>query len=68
VHRVTNFLLFDIPTDVGLPCDELQYRAGVSSPVCIPAAVPCPGRKKLTMVVGVFPLPGHPPSCLRGRL
>jgi hypothetical protein len=32
VHRVTNFALFDMPSDVGLPCDELQYRAGVSRP------------------------------------
>ncbi|KYK56961.1 glucoamylase [Drechmeria coniospora] len=25
VHRVTHFLLFDIPTDVALPCEEHQY-------------------------------------------
>lgn len=30
VHRVTNFFLFDVPTDVGLPCEEHQYVAGVS--------------------------------------
>ncbi len=29
VHRVTNFLLFDISTDVGLPCEEHQYQSGV---------------------------------------
>lgn len=29
VHRVTNFLLFDIPTDVPLPCEEHQYLSGV---------------------------------------
>ncbi|KAK3954220.1 hypothetical protein QBC32DRAFT_94972 [Pseudoneurospora amorphoporcata] len=32
VHRVTNFLLFDILTDVGLPCEEEEYRKG-----CIPS-------------------------------
>ena len=30
VHRVTNFLLFDVPTDVGLPCEEQEYLSGVS--------------------------------------
>jgi hypothetical protein len=30
VHRVTNFLLFDVPADVALPCEEHQYLAGVS--------------------------------------
>lgn len=29
VHRVTNFLLFDIMTDVGLPCEEEEYHKGV---------------------------------------
>jgi len=29
VHRVTNFLLFDISADVGLPCEEHQYLSGV---------------------------------------
>ncbi|KAK5663983.1 hypothetical protein OQA88_195 [Cercophora sp. LCS_1] len=28
VHRITNFLLFDIQTDVGLPCEEHQYLTG----------------------------------------
>ncbi|KAK4210944.1 hypothetical protein QBC37DRAFT_22777 [Rhypophila decipiens] len=28
VHRVTNFLLFDIVADVGLPCEEHQYLLG----------------------------------------
>ncbi|KAH8673709.1 hypothetical protein BX600DRAFT_480069 [Xylariales sp. PMI_506] len=28
VHRHTNFLLFDIVADVGLPCEEHQYLAG----------------------------------------
>ncbi|KAK4204396.1 hypothetical protein QBC40DRAFT_97865 [Triangularia verruculosa] len=28
VHRVTNFLLFDIQADVGLPCEEQQYLTG----------------------------------------
>ena len=31
VHRVTNFLLFDISADVGLPCEEHQYLTGVCS-------------------------------------
>jgi hypothetical protein len=31
VHRQTNFLLFDIVADVGLPCEEHQYLSGVSS-------------------------------------
>lgn len=30
VHRVTNFLLFDIAADVALPCEEHQYLTGVS--------------------------------------
>jgi len=29
VHRVTKFLLFDIQTDVALPCEEQQYLSGV---------------------------------------
>lgn len=29
VHRVTNFLLFDIAADVALPCEEHQYLTGV---------------------------------------
>lgn len=29
VHRITNFLLFDIQNDVGLPCEEQQYLTGV---------------------------------------
>ncbi|KAM0454059.1 hypothetical protein ACHAPV_005763 [Trichoderma viride] len=28
VHRMTNFLLYDVPTDVNLPCEESQYFAG----------------------------------------
>ncbi|ETS86023.1 hypothetical protein PFICI_04048 [Pestalotiopsis fici W106-1] len=28
VHRQTNFLLFDIVADAGLPCEEHQYLAG----------------------------------------
>lgn len=30
VHRVTNFLLFDVAADVALPCEEHQYLTGVS--------------------------------------
>ena len=30
VHRTTNFLLFDVPADVALPCEEHQYLSGVS--------------------------------------
>ncbi len=29
VHRQTNFLLFDVPADVALPCEEHQYISGV---------------------------------------
>lgn len=29
VHRVTNFLLYDIVSDVPLPCEEHQYLSGV---------------------------------------
>lgn len=29
VHRQTNFLLFDIVADVGLPCEEHEYTSGV---------------------------------------
>lgn len=29
VHRQTNFLLFDIVADAGLPCEEHQYLSGV---------------------------------------
>jgi hypothetical protein len=36
VHRVTNFLLFDISSDVALPCEEHQYLTGVC--VAIPTA------------------------------
>lgn len=31
VHRVTNFLLFDVPADVALPCEEHQFLSGVSA-------------------------------------
>ena len=30
VHRMTNFLLYDVPADVGLPCEEHEYLSGVS--------------------------------------
>jgi hypothetical protein len=32
VHRQTNFLLFDIMADVGLPCEEHEFLSGVSIP------------------------------------
>lgn len=32
VHRVTNFALFDVPADVDLPCEELDFLSGVSRP------------------------------------
>ena len=38
VHRQTNFSLFDIPSDVALPCEEHQYLAGVWLPLS--SAVP----------------------------
>lgn len=30
VHRVTNFLLYDVASDVALPCEESEYLSGVS--------------------------------------
>lgn len=30
VHRVTNFLLFDMAADVALPCEEAEYLSGAS--------------------------------------
>lgn len=30
VHRMTNFALFDVPTDVALPCEEDEFMSGVS--------------------------------------
>jgi hypothetical protein len=35
VHRVTKFLLFPIHADVGLPCEEHEYRLGVRIFVCL---------------------------------
>lgn len=36
VHRTTSFLLFDIPADVPLPCEESQFLLGVSMHVEYP--------------------------------
>lgn len=33
VHRVTNFLLYDVAADVALPCEESEYLSGVSGGV-----------------------------------
>lgn len=30
IHRATNFVLFDVVSDVALPCEEHQYLTGVS--------------------------------------
>ncbi|KAK6713166.1 hypothetical protein SNK03_007578 [Fusarium graminearum] len=30
VHLTNTFALYEVPTDVGLPCEENQYRSGVS--------------------------------------
>ncbi|KUI55541.1 Activator of stress genes 1 [Cytospora mali] len=30
VHRITNFLLFDMAADVALPCEEYEYLSGAS--------------------------------------
>lgn len=30
VHRITTFLLYDVVADVALPCEESEYRSGVS--------------------------------------
>ena len=32
VHRMTNFMLFDVPSHVALPCEEHQYNSGVTAP------------------------------------
>ncbi|KXH27117.1 hypothetical protein CNYM01_04391 [Colletotrichum nymphaeae SA-01] len=32
VHRQTNFLLFDVPADAALPCEEHQYLSGTIPP------------------------------------
>lgn len=46
VHRVTNFLLYDVPADVPLPCEELQFLSGVS--IIRWRYLPsCPGRSKI---------------------
>lgn len=34
VHRVTNFLLFDLTADVALPCEESEFLLGVSNYTC----------------------------------
>ncbi|KAF1730382.1 hypothetical protein CRV24_009843 [Beauveria bassiana] len=37
VHRVTNFLLYDVPTDVPLPCEEVQFLSGnIPNPMTLP--------------------------------
>lgn len=35
-HRATNFTLFDVPTDVGLPCEEEEYATNVSHESYLP--------------------------------
>lgn len=45
VHQVTNFYLYDVPADVTLPCEELEYMSGVSSLAMNPWA-------RLTLVSG----------------
>ncbi|PTB62541.1 N-terminal binuclear Zn cluster-containing/DNA binding domain-containing protein [Trichoderma citrinoviride] len=32
VHRMTNFMLYDVPADVRLPCEEHQYLSGQIPP------------------------------------
>ncbi|KAJ0159459.1 hypothetical protein CTA2_9657 [Colletotrichum tanaceti] len=32
VHRQTNFMLFDVPADAALPCEEHQYMSGTIPP------------------------------------
>jgi hypothetical protein len=44
VHQVTNFALFDIDADVGLPCEELQYATGVCPPPLSPPPLDPLGR------------------------
>ena len=33
VHQTDIFTLYDVPSDVALPCEELQYLTGVSRPI-----------------------------------
>ncbi|ATY62437.1 C6 transcription factor [Cordyceps militaris] len=36
VHHATNFLLYDVPVDVPLPCEELQFLSGnIPNPVTL---------------------------------
>ncbi|KAM3497932.1 hypothetical protein MY10362_008729 [Beauveria mimosiformis] len=37
VHRVTNFILYDVPADVPLPCEEVQFLSGnIPNPMTLP--------------------------------
>lgn len=42
VHRVTNFALYDMPADVALPCEEAEYRSGVSLTIFPCVEIPLP--------------------------
>ncbi|KAI5460511.1 hypothetical protein BGZ63DRAFT_454775 [Mariannaea sp. PMI_226] len=36
VHRTTNFLLYDVPVNVALPCEEDQFLSGhIPQPLCL---------------------------------
>ncbi|KAK7737784.1 hypothetical protein SLS53_006404 [Cytospora paraplurivora] len=42
VHRVTNFLLFDMAADVALPCEESEYLSGASYGLLTTLNIPHP--------------------------
>jgi hypothetical protein len=57
VHRVTNFLLFDVPVDVALPCEEQQYLSAVS---CRHVLVVEPCNSRHFAEHPHSPIPGRP--------
>jgi hypothetical protein len=63
VHRVTNFLLFDIAADVALPCEEHQYLSGVRTLFCPPIFGPHRSFTTLTCARA-----GYPPANVHRRL
>ncbi|KAF5707147.1 Zn(II)2Cys6 transcription factor [Fusarium globosum] len=45
VHQTNNFVLYDVPTDVGLPCEESQYLTG---------QIPAPIHPRDSETLGLF--------------
>lgn len=65
VHRVTNFLLFDIAADVALPCEEHQYLTGVRNARGL--SPPCTASLVL-ICISFLAQTGHTPANVHGRL